>query len=96
MKVKQVVLLLGKLLGREIGRVGNGLWHRVVTGAAPGVTAQDAPDGEAEALDGTMLHDGLLGVLAAGGRETAGWRRIGTDTGLVETDGEYENVRHET
>ncbi len=63
------------------------LRHRIVAGAAPGIASQDAPDGEVKTFDGTVLDDGLLGILRAGGRETADRRRERADASLVEDDG---------
>ena len=47
------------------------LWYGVVAGTAPGMTAQQAADGEVEAFDGTVLEDGLSGVFATCGCEAA-------------------------
>ena len=47
---------------------------------------QDSPDGEPQPLDGTMLAEGLLGILRAGGGKPAcGWGER-TDATLVEKD----------
>ena len=42
-------------------------WHGVVAASSPGVTAQDALDGEPCALDGSVLGDGFDGIVAARG-----------------------------
>jgi hypothetical protein len=39
------------------------LWYRVVAATAPGITAKDAPDGQTQSSDRTMLDDGFLGIL---------------------------------
>ena len=41
--------------------------YGVVAVAAPGVAAEEASDGEVEASEGSVLAEGLDGVLAAGG-----------------------------
>ena len=67
-----------------------GLWNGVIAGAAPGVAAQDAPYGQVEALEGSVFLYGLLGILRAGGGETAGSGREGADAPLVEQDGQEQ------
>ena len=47
------------------------LRHGIISAATPGVTSQDAPDGQSEALDRTMFHNGLLGILATCGSKSA-------------------------
>ena len=64
----------------------------VVAAAAPGVTAQDAPDGKVEASDGTVLAEGFDGVLAAGGGIAAGGGCEGGDEVLVEVYGDEEEL----
>jgi len=64
------------------------LWNGVVAATAPGVAAQDAPHRKVEALERTVLHDGLLGILRASGGETARRGRIGGDVLLIEQDGQ--------
>ena len=69
---------------------GNG----VITMASPGMAAQQAAQGQPKALDWTMLHDGLCGILRARGGETAsGWRK-GRDESLVEANREYQHLPH--
>ncbi len=73
-----------KLWGRK------DLGYGVVARASPGIASQDAPNGEIEALEGTMLDDGLSCILTTGGRKATGWRCIGRDSGLVEADGHHQ------
>ena len=54
------------------------------------MAAEDASDGEIEAFDGTVLAEGLEGVLGAGGRETAAGLLEGGDADLVESYQKYE------
>ena len=67
--------------------VVKGLRNRVVSGAAPGIAAKDAPDGQAETFDGAVLDDGFLCILRACRCETAGWWGKRTDASLVENNG---------
>ena len=55
-------LFKGKQISQGVA-IPTGLWHWVVAGASPRVAAQDAPDGQTEALDGSVLHDCLPGIL---------------------------------
>ena len=50
------------------------------------MAAENAPQGQPSATEGAVLADGLLGILRAGGRETAGGRREGRDTGAIESN----------
>ena len=54
------------------------------------MAAEDAADGEIEALERTMLSECLEGVLGTGGGEPAGRRGKRTDARLIELDQEYE------
>ena len=67
--------------------------YGVVAGATPGVAAHDTPDGKGQTLDGAMLLQCLLGILAAGRSETAGRRRIGRYAGLIENNGQTQQPR---
>ena len=60
------------------------LRHGVVAGAAPGVAAEDALEGEPEAFEGAVFAEGLKGVLRACGGEAAGGRFQRGDTQLIE------------
>ena len=60
------------------------------------MTAEQTADGEVEALEGSMLDDGLTSILATGGGEAAGRRRQRRDSRLVETDGRYQEQHQET
>ena len=48
------------------------------------MTAQHASDGQVQALEWTVLADGLHGILRTGGCKTAGGRCQGRDAPLVE------------
>lgn len=54
------------------------------------MAAEDASDGEVEALDRAMLAEGLKGVLGAGGCETAAGLLEGRDADLIESYKKYE------
>ena len=58
-------------MGFKLSGVHSSLRHGIVAGAAPGMTAQQAADGEVEAFEGAVLEDGLSGVFATGGRKAA-------------------------
>lgn len=64
--------------------------HRVVAGTAPRITAENAPNSKAKPLNGSVLDDGFLGILAARRGKTTGRRCKRADTGLVETDGQHQ------
>ena len=53
------------------------------------MAAEDASDGEIEAFDGTMLAEGLEGVLGAGRCEAAAGLLERRDADLIESD-EYD------
>jgi hypothetical protein len=72
---------------------GRKLWYGVVARASPGVAAEDAPDSEEESLEGSVLEDGLTGILATGGCEATGGRGIGRDAHLIEAYGENQKPR---
>ena len=55
-------LFKGKQISQGVA-IPTGLWHRVIAGASPWVATQDAPDGQTESLDGSVLHDSLPGIL---------------------------------
>ena len=55
------------------------------------MTAEDAADGQIEALEGTMFANGLNSIVTASGREAAHGRREGRDALLVKLDGKNEN-----
>lgn len=60
--------------------------------SAPRMTAQDATNGEPQPFKGTVLLDGLYGILRTCGRKAA---RGGSERGdklLVKTDGEDEQA----
>ena len=63
------------------------LRYRIVAAAAPGVASQDTPDGQIEAFDRTVLHDGLLGILATRGCKPARGSQQRGDAYLVKPDG---------
>ena len=74
------------------------LRYWVVTRAAPRIAAQDAPDGQCQTFDGTMLDERLPGIFRACGCESArGWG-VGRDAYLIEADGQqhepYYDARH--
>lgn len=47
------------------------LRYGIISASAPGMTAEDAADGEVEAFDGAVFAKGLESVLGAGRREAA-------------------------
>jgi hypothetical protein len=49
-----------------------------------------AADGKVETFEGSVLADGLAGILRTGGCETAGSRGEGADAPLVEDDGQQQ------
>lgn len=55
------------------------------------MTAEDAADGQVEALEGTMFADSLNSILRAGGGEATRCRRERTDASLVEEDGDEQH-----
>ena len=71
-----------------------GFWDGVETVSPPWVATKNPADGEVEALDGSVLLNGLNGILRAGGSETAGGRRQRGDESLVEADGKDEETAH--
>ena len=50
------------------------------------MAAEDAPQGQPETFDRTVLAEGLEGILRAGRRVAAGRRQQGRDADLVEAD----------
>src|SRR6266571_3389604 len=76
----------GRAIGTGVSRKSG---NRVVTTAAPGVAAQQPPDGEKGSTEDAVLFDGGVGVVRAGGLVAASaWERR-TDGRLVDT-----NQRH--
>jgi hypothetical protein len=72
------------------------LWDRVIAGASPRIATKDAPDGEVKTFNGTMFDDGLTGILATSGSETAGRRGHRRDDCLVKADGCHQEHYQET
>ena len=65
--------------------------HGVVSAAAPGMTSEQTSHGEPESLDGSVLDEGLAGILRARGCEpTRGWRE-GRDEFLIEYHRRHEH-----
>ena len=64
------------------------LRHRIVSATTPGVTSQQAPYCQPEALQRAVLSERLFGILAARGRKAAGGWREGRDARLIEHDGQ--------
>ena len=58
----------------------------IVTGATPGVAAEDAFQRKPEAFERPVLAEGLEGVLRAGRGEAAGWPLERRDAELIEFD----------
>lgn len=52
------------------------------------MTAQNTPYGQVESFEGSVLLNGLTGILRAGGGESAGGWGEGGDALLVEEDGQ--------
>ncbi len=65
-------------------------WHRVITVAAPGVTSEDATYGQIKTLYGSVLLNGLYGILRTRRGEATGRRSQRADEALIEPDGENE------
>ena len=64
--------------------------------SAPGMTAQDAANGEPQTFQGTVLLNGLYGILRTRGRIAA---RRGSERGdkpLVKADGEDKQAGEHT
>ena len=64
--------------------------------SAPGVTAQDAANGEPQSFEGTVLLECLHGILRTRGGVTAGGRGERGDKLLVKADGEDEQAGEHT
>ncbi len=62
------------------------LWNRIISMAAPGVTAQYPPDGEPAAFKDPVLPECFQSVLGTGGRITATGAQQGTQAPLVNFD----------
>ena len=61
--------------------------YRIISRTSPGIATEDAPDGEAESLEGTMLLHRLHRILRAGrGKATTGTQQRG-DATLIEVNG---------
>lgn len=66
----------------------------VVAGAAPGMAAAYAPQGEPRAFQGAVLPQCLHGVLAACRRVAAGGGQVGRHGPLVKPHRKHEKLRH--
>ena len=64
----------------------NYLWHGVITGATPGMAAQDALDAQPTAFEDTVFEYGFHHILAASRRVAAGRRCKRRDEHAVEID----------
>lgn len=62
--------------------LGNG----VISAAAPRMAAQEAPDGEIKAFEGSMFAECLKGILGTCRSKPAAWRFQRRDADLVESD----------
>jgi hypothetical protein len=59
------------------------------------MTAEETADGQPKAFEGTVLQDGLTGIFAARGCESARGTQQRRDADLVEADGQYQEPRQE-
>ncbi len=66
------------------------LRNGVITASSPGVTAEDAAEGEVEAFEGAVFAEGFEGVLGAGRGEAAAWGLERGDADLIEAYQEDE------
>jgi hypothetical protein len=74
-----------------------GLWHRIVPAGVQGMAAQDPPDGQPAALEGTKTGDRLHGVFRAGGMKTTARPKQWTDPALVAAEhGNEKAVDHDS
>ena len=69
------------------------LRYGVVAAAAPGIAAEYPLEGKPETLEWAVFAEGLQGILAAGGRETAAMRLERGDADLIEF---YQNDERES
>ena len=69
--------------------VGN-LRHGIIARTTPRIAPQDAPHGQSQSLEGSMLQDSLSGIFRTSRLKATRRRRIGSDAYLIEADGQQE------
>ena len=62
------------------------LRHGVVAISAPGVAAENAPEGKQRAFEDTIFLDGGDGIFGAGGREAAGGGQVRRNARAIKPD----------
>lgn len=75
------------------------LWHRIIAGPAPWMTAQQTADGEIKPLERAPFAERLERILGTSRRETACRRRVGRYALAVKCDKdnerEYRDLPHD-
>lgn len=74
-----------------MGKGGGMLWYGIVARASPGSATGQAFGCEPCPFDGSMLTNGLNGIVGACGHVAAGWGREGRYAELIEPNGGNEN-----
>ena len=66
------------------------LRHGVIARTTPRIAPQDAPHGQSQSLEGSMLQDSLSGIFRTSRLKATRRRCIGSDAYLIEADGQQE------